>query len=59
MPSERVITIALSEAEWKAFRLIQPEPVDWLKGKIRETIEQARSTNQSGAHAAAAARGSH
>jgi hypothetical protein len=42
MPPERVITISLSEADWKALRSIQPEPIDWLKGKIRETIEQAR-----------------
>jgi hypothetical protein len=45
MPPERVISIALSESDWKALRTIQPEPVDWLKGKIRETIEQARQTS--------------
>ena len=44
MPPERVITISLSEADWKALRTIQPEPIDWLKGKIRETIEQARGS---------------
>jgi hypothetical protein len=42
MPPERVISIAISESDWKALRTVQPEPVDWLKGKIRETIEQAR-----------------
>jgi hypothetical protein len=45
MPPERVITISLSESDWKALRTIQPEPVDWLKSKIRETIEQARQTS--------------
>lgn len=43
MPPERVITISLSEADWKALRSVQPEPIDWLKGKIRETIEEARA----------------
>jgi hypothetical protein len=42
MPPERVISISLSEAEWKALRSVQPEPIDWLKGKIRETIAQAQ-----------------
>ncbi len=42
MTPERVISIAISEADWKALRTIQPRPVDWLKDKIRETIEQAR-----------------
>lgn len=45
MPPERVISISLSESDWKALRTIQPEPVDWLKGKIRETIEQARQSS--------------
>jgi hypothetical protein len=42
MSPERVISISISEADWKTLRSIQPEPLDWLKGKIRETIEQAR-----------------
>ena len=42
MSPERVISISISEADWKTLRTIQPEPVDWLKGKIRETVEQAR-----------------
>ena len=36
--------LGISEADWKTLRSIQPEPVDWLKGKIRETIEQARGS---------------
>jgi hypothetical protein len=52
---ERVITIALTDADWKALRAIQPEPVDWLKRTIRETIERAREaerplTRAAGAH---------
>jgi hypothetical protein len=42
MPPERVISISISESDWKALRTVQPEPVDWLKGKIRETVERAR-----------------
>jgi hypothetical protein len=55
MPPERVITISLSESDWKALRTIQPEPVDWLKSKIRETIEQARQTTPAPAVRAAGA----
>lgn len=54
MSPERVITIAISEADWKALRTIQPQPVDWLKGKIRETVEQAKEAAQ--AESAQAAR---
>lgn len=44
MSPERVISISISEADWKTLRSIQPEPVDWLKNKIRETVEQARKS---------------
>ena len=40
---ERVITLALSDADWKALRAVQPEPVDWLKKTIRDAIDQAAS----------------
>jgi hypothetical protein len=42
MSPERVISIAISEADWKMLRTIQPEPIDWLKDTIRQTVEQAR-----------------
>jgi hypothetical protein len=38
---ERVITLALSDADWKALRAVQPEPVDWLKKTIRDAIDRA------------------
>jgi hypothetical protein len=38
---ERVITLAISDADWKALRAVQPEPVDWLKQTIREAIDRA------------------
>ena len=43
MSPERVISISISEADWKALRSIQPEPIDWLKDTIRQTVEQARA----------------
>jgi hypothetical protein len=42
MSPERVISISISEADWKTLRSIQPEPLDWLKDTIRQTVEQAR-----------------
>jgi nucleotidyltransferase/DNA polymerase involved in DNA repair len=44
MSPERVISISISEADWKTLRSIQPEPLDWLKDTIRQTVEQARQT---------------
>lgn len=35
---ERVISIVLSEAEWRAFVARQPQPVDWLRERIREQL---------------------
>jgi hypothetical protein len=32
---ERVISITLSETEWRAFVTRQPQPVDWLREQIR------------------------
>jgi len=60
MSPERVISISISEADWKTLRSIQPEPVDWLKDKIRETVEQARkAAAASGEHVVEKARGAH
>ncbi len=46
MSPERVISIAISEADWKTLRTIQPEPIDWLKDTIRQTVEQARNASR-------------
>jgi hypothetical protein len=35
---EHVISVVLSDAEWKAFLKAQPQPVDWLRQRIQETI---------------------
>jgi hypothetical protein len=40
---ERVISITLSETEWRAFIARQPQPVDWLREQIRA---EAAPTNE-------------
>jgi hypothetical protein len=36
---DRVISITLSEAEWQAFVARQPQPVLWLRDRIRDEVE--------------------
>lgn len=33
---DRVISVSLSEAEWQAFVARHPQPVTWLRERIRE-----------------------
>ena len=47
--NERVISIALPDEVWRAFTEAQPEPVLWLKARIQESIDSARSGNSTGA----------
>jgi hypothetical protein len=35
---DRVISISLSEAEWQALVARHPQPVIWLRDRIRETL---------------------
>jgi hypothetical protein len=37
---DRVISVTLSEAEWQAFVARQPQPVQWLRERIRDEVEQ-------------------
>ncbi len=37
-----VISVVLNNEDWKAFLQVQPEPVNWLRERIRESIEAAR-----------------
>ena len=41
--TDRVISIALSDEDWRAFTQAQPEPVSWLKARIHEKIESSRN----------------
>jgi hypothetical protein len=36
---DRVISIPLSEAEWRAFVARHPQPVDWIRQQILEQLE--------------------
>ena len=38
---EHVISLVLTNEEWKAFVQAQPEPVSWLKERIQERIAAA------------------
>jgi hypothetical protein len=40
---ERVICITLSEAEWQAFVARQPQPVSWLRDRIRDEVTAQRT----------------
>jgi hypothetical protein len=42
---ERVISITLSEAEWQAFVARQPQPVAWLRDRIRDEVSTRPSDN--------------
>jgi hypothetical protein len=42
MNTERVISIALPDEVWRAFTQAQPEPVQWLKERIQESIDSTR-----------------
>ena len=49
---ERVISITLSEAEWQAFVARQPQPVNWLRDRIRDEVDEtvkAKSETKSAA----------
>jgi hypothetical protein len=43
---EHVISVVLNNEDWKAFLQVQPEPVTWLKERIRETIAASRPQAQ-------------
>ena len=36
---DRVISITLSESEWQAFVARQPQPVSWLRDRIRDEVK--------------------
>jgi hypothetical protein len=35
---DRIISITLSEAEWQAFVARHPQPVNWLRDRIRDEM---------------------
>ena len=38
---DRVISVTLSETEWQAFVARQPQPVNWLRERIRDEVNTA------------------
>ena len=38
---DRVISITLSETEWQEFVARQPQPVTWLRERIRAEVQAA------------------
>ena len=38
---DRVISITLTEAEWRAFVAAQPQPIAWLRERILEASRPA------------------
>jgi hypothetical protein len=38
---DRVISITLSESEWQAFVARQPQPVSWLRDRIKDEVKAA------------------
>jgi hypothetical protein len=38
---DRVISVTLSEAEWQAFVARHPQPVVWLRERIRDEVVRA------------------
>jgi hypothetical protein len=37
---DRVISVTLTEAEWQAFIARQPQPVLWLRARIRDEVNE-------------------
>jgi hypothetical protein len=46
---DRVISISLSEAEWQALVARHPQPVNWLRDRIRETLGTVEQNAKSAA----------
>ena len=42
---DRVIHVTLSDADWRAFVASTPQPVSWLKERIREAIASAAAAD--------------
>ena len=46
---ERVICITLSEMEWQAFVARHPQPVNWLRERIRDEVRAPEQETKSAA----------
>ena len=43
---DRVISISLTEAEWRAFVAQHPQPVTWIQDRIREQLRAAAADGE-------------
>ena len=50
---ERVISISLNESEWQQFVRLHPQPVNWLRERIQESLNDVTVSSQASAAAAA------
>lgn len=42
----RVLSLGLSESQWRALLEVEPEPIAWLRRQIRERLDGAGSADQ-------------
>jgi hypothetical protein len=47
---DHVISLVLTEADWKAFLQAQPQPVAWLHERIAELIATSKTKAADGAY---------
>lgn len=50
---ERVISISLNESEWQKFVSLHPQPVNWIRERIQESLGSVTASSQASATAAA------
>lgn len=50
---ERVISISLNESEWQKFVSLHPQPVNWIRERIQESLTSVTASSQASAAAAA------
>jgi hypothetical protein len=51
---ERVISISLNESEWQKFVSLHPQPVNWIRERIQESLGlDVTASSQASATAAA------
>ena len=46
---DRVISVSLSEAEWQAFVARHPQPVSWIRERIRDEVRVPADETKSAA----------
>jgi hypothetical protein len=49
MTDPRVISVVLSDEEWRALLRVQPQPVAWLRARISEVITSESPCSAAGA----------